>query len=291
MPAPKFLCVLLLFVTVFHPVFSYGNSFITYPGDTTFKGLNEDETILYNMINDMRVQNKLPVIPLSDNLSMVAYIHLNDIIESKLQENGCGLHSWSASGRWTPCCYTKDPSGIKCMKQKPKELTGYPGNGYELIYSGDDKATPADAAELWQQVNASADMILSRGKWKSFQWKAIGIGIKGNYALLWFGDKTDSKSEKNVKASDPKPVNSPPAPKQDVTSSGNYFLIAASAKTPESAQKELKRIKSKGYPNAEILPSEKVYRISIGSFDTEAKAKAKQDELKVKFPGIWVYRK
>ena len=33
--------------------------------DTLSTGISQDENILYNMINDMRVQNKLPTIPLS----------------------------------------------------------------------------------------------------------------------------------------------------------------------------------------------------------------------------------
>jgi hypothetical protein len=162
--------------------------------DTIIAGISQDETILFNMINDMRRQNKLPSIPLSLDLCKVAQIHIADLIKWKPQEKGCSLHSWSGSGKWTSCCNTKEVFGIQCMKSKPREITGYLGDGYELIYWGEDNAIPAEAAALWKEVGASSDMILSKGKWSGYQWKALGAGIKSGYAVLWLGDAVSTNT-------------------------------------------------------------------------------------------------
>jgi hypothetical protein len=188
----KELILLFLLMAFLFPVLAIALPVNAIGSDSLKKGTSQDETILFNMINDMRIQNKLPVIPYSFNLSKVAHIHIDDLIKWRPQDQGCSLHSWSGSGKWSPCCNTKDPSGIQCMKAKPGEITAYTGNGYELIYWGEEKASPVDAIALWQQVSASSDMILGRGKWKGYQWKALGVGIKEGYAILWFGDKIDN---------------------------------------------------------------------------------------------------
>ncbi|MFZ4546633.1 MAG: hypothetical protein ACOYN4_04330 [Bacteroidales bacterium] len=291
--------------------------------DTLPKSVSQDETILYNMINDMRQQNKLSVIPLSEALSIVAHTHLNDLIANKPQEKGCSIQGWSKSDKWTACCNTKDAAGIKCMTSKPKEITGYNGNGYELAYWGEEKATPTDAATMWQQANASTDMILGRGRWKGFQWKAIGVGIKDGYAVLWLGDKTDkttinnngkikevvnipkisSDTTKLVQDKQPKketiqksaiteptPKINPETIKQTTTSATKYYLIVLSTKNIEIATSELNRIKADGYPEAFIMDSPAGYRIALMYFDTPKRAAIKLNELKSKFTGIWVLK-
>lgn len=300
---------------------------ITIPAitkDTVTKDITQDETILFNMINDMRRQNKLQPIPFSLDLCIVAHTHIDDLIKWKPQDKGCSLHSWSASSKWTSCCNAKDPAGIQCMKSKPKEITGYPGNGYELIFWGEDNATPVDAATLWQQVDASSDMILSRGKWKGYQWKALGVGLKDGYAVLWLGDKADNKASvmpvqniETAKQTDLKesipvkpPVNEKPVVKTEtftkpkepinikvdnklnaVETGIRYYLVVSSLKTADAANSELKKIKSKGFPEAFIIEGESMYRIALSSFDASTKANVRKNELKNDFPGIWVYKR
>jgi hypothetical protein len=297
--------------------------FFTTEKDTVYLKSTQDEIILFNMINDMRRQNKLQPIPLSDDLCIVAHTHIDDLIKWKPQDNGCSLHSWSSSGKWTACCNSKDPAGIQCMKLKPKEITGYPGSGYELIFWGEDNATPADAADLWRQVDASADMILSRGKWKGYLWKALGVGLKEGYAVLWLGDKTDTKSQvvpettPSVVAQQQSPKEIIPAKppvkevvavnkvpevrqKEPVVSEGNtrqdnagvkFYLVVSSVKTSDAAKSELKKIKARGYPDAIILEGESIFRIALSSYDSSTKASVRKNELKDEFPGIWVYKK
>jgi hypothetical protein len=210
------------------------------------------------------------------------------------------------------------------MKSKPREITGYKGDGYELIYWGIDKATASDAATLWKQVDASSDMILTRAKWKGYQWKALGVGIKDGYAILWLGDSATSTFQDNLPEYNPEvakpvsklaPVAKPTTTKKDVTKPASsakttdvavsevankqpvsetgtkFYIIVGSFKTVEEANAGLKKIKSKGYPDSFILKGESNYRIALSSFDTKDKADAKQNELKDTFPGIWVYKK
>lgn len=292
--------------------------------DSVIINISQDETILFNMINDLRRQNKLPSIPLSLDLCKVAQTHIADLIKWKPQEKGCSLHSWSGSGKWTSCCNTKEVFGIQCMKAKPREITGYMGDGYELIYWGEDNATPAEAAALWKQVDASLDMILSRSKWSGYQWQAIGVGIKSGYAVLWLGDSKDANdTEKTIKqiavaqkpdekaanvekstaqAKDNSTAKPASIPKESATSKENikqpvagsgtkYYVIVSSLKTAEAANAELVKIKSKGYPTSVILQSESAFRISIASFDTQEKAANLKNILKETFPGIWIYKK
>ena len=312
----------LLFVFWFR-VSGFDLHSVTEGKDTVSTKATQDEIILFNMINDMRRQNKLQPIPLSNDLCIVAHTHIDDLIKWKPQDNGCSLHSWSSSGHWTACCNSKDPAGIQCMKSKPKEITGYSGNGFELIFWGEDNATPADAADLWRQVDASADMILSRGKWKGYQWKALGVGLKEGYAVLWLGDKPDAKSQaipesnhtivslepsaKEINTSKPpvkeiSSVNKVPEVKQKEplpntvnAKQGNsgvkFYLIVSSVKTADAAKSELKKFKEKGYPNATIIEGESIYRIALISYDSSTKASVRKNELKDEFPGIWVYKK
>jgi hypothetical protein len=320
----KELYLLFLLVTLAFSTFA-GNLSTNISGNDTVKtGITEDETILFNMINDMRRQNKLTSIPLSLNLCKVAQTHIADLIKWKPQEKGCSLHSWSGSGKWTSCCNTKEVFGIQCMKSKPREITGYLGDGYELIYWGEDNATPAEAADLWKQVGASSDMILSQAKWSGYQWQAIGVGIKSGYAVLWLGDAEDKNTEVTSFANNtvaqqavaksavdektpaaekeiikPKPTEKPKeivVSKQDVkqptkVSGTKYYLIVSSLKTIEAANKELETIKLKGYPAAIVLQGESSFRIAIASFDTAEKASSLKNSLKDTFPGIWIFKK
>lgn len=315
-----FLCFLLMVIAI--PAISNEKTDVFSGNDSVVTALSQDETILFNMINDMRRQNKMPSIPLSSDLCKVAHVHINDLIVSKPQERGCSLHSWSAKGKWTECCNTKDDIGLQCMKSKPGEITGYPGNGYELIYWEEENATPSDAAALWQQVDASADMILSRGKWKNYQWKAMGVGLTAGYAVLWLGDKADKviDPEKvtiiSQQISPKAPAETKPAekagkstvevtPEQSENVSVNnqvksisnekpvikYYLIVGSVKTAESAKSELKRVKSKGYLDAYILPGDGVFRIALTSYNSNKEASRALPPLRPDFPDIWILKK
>jgi hypothetical protein len=80
------------------------------------------------------------------------------------------------------------------MWKAPQRLgTLYPGNGYENAHggSGGYQATAVSSLESWQGSSDHNAVILNQGMWRSTQWKALGIGIYGGYAVLWFGEEPD----------------------------------------------------------------------------------------------------
>lgn len=148
-------------------------------------------TDLINVINNYRKANNLSVIPISKSLNKVAAIHVDDLIAYHVPNEGCNLHSWSKHGKWTACCYDDSHSNSKCMWNKPRELTKYKGDGYEIAVFCSDGIDPALALNLWKTSPGHHNMIMNKGKWKKVKWKAIGAAIKGNYAVVWFGRETD----------------------------------------------------------------------------------------------------
>lgn len=156
--------------------------------------LSEEETKLYNLIMQYRSGFNLPRIPLSKSLTIVAQTHVKDLAHNKPNVNGCNMHSWSPNGKWTPVCYTADHAQAKYMWSKPKELTSYKGDGFEISYGIDDANLYAEAEKAfisWKSSSGHNSVIINEGIWSNMQWNAIGIGIYKNYAVVWFGKEED----------------------------------------------------------------------------------------------------
>ncbi len=96
--------------------------------------LSEKEYHLYRLLMDYREANGLPDIPLSKALTFVAQVHAGDLTDYYKMSNRCTFNSWSRKGEWKACCYRKDHSKAACMWNKPRELTTYTGDGFELTY-------------------------------------------------------------------------------------------------------------------------------------------------------------
>jgi len=71
---------------------------ILQPGNCIGDGLDALEIELAKQINDYRVQNGLPVIPLSSALSLVANRHVRDLAMN------IGRHDWSNCAMTDPNC-------------------------------------------------------------------------------------------------------------------------------------------------------------------------------------------
>jgi hypothetical protein len=303
----KQLFLIFLFLCLVSPLISYENSDYSNGKDTLMPRLTKDENSLFKKINDLRLQNNRSILALSPNLCKVAQTHIADLIKYKPQAKGCNLHSWSKGGKWTSCCNTNEDFGLECMKSKPREITSYKGDGYELIYWSENKATAADAFSLWNEVDASLDMILTRGKWNGFEWKAMGIGIKDGYAILWLGDSINpapvtkpatipptqskevakSKTEVNPKESIVKPEVKP----QKANGTGKFYVIVGSFSNAEAARAAMVKIREKGYSEPILLEGESQYRIAMAVFDTKEKADQKKNQIQGIFPGTWVLKK
>lgn len=157
--------------------------------------LTEEEIKLYDKIMEYRKEKGLPVIPLSPSLTFVAKSHVEDLANhSPDRGRKCNMHSWSNQGSWTACCYTSNHAQAKCMWDKPRELTSYSGNGYEISHGSpghpEHVVTAESALNGWKNSSGHNNVIINKGIWTS-QWKAIGIGIYKNYAVVWFGKKID----------------------------------------------------------------------------------------------------
>jgi uncharacterized protein YkwD len=157
--------------------------------------LQEEEQKLYALIMNYRATKKLKAIPLSAKLTRVAQLHAKDLAEHYDPNNTrCNLHSWSANGKWTACCYTDDHKQAKCMWDKPKEIAGYPGNGYEISYFSSAGANAEEGLAGWKRSPGHNQVIMNEGIWKTVQWNAIGIGLYKEYGVVWFGKEPDEQS-------------------------------------------------------------------------------------------------
>lgn len=155
--------------------------------------LSSEEKKLYNLIMSYRKANKLPPIPLSASLSLVAQTHARDLSNNYTfdPKNKCNPHSWSEKGKWISCCYTNDHKEASCMWNKPKEIAGYSGYGYEIAYYSSLGANAQEGIDGWKISQGHNPLLINSGTWKKVTWKAIGIGIYKEYGLVWFGEETD----------------------------------------------------------------------------------------------------
>lgn len=161
------------------------------------QNLSEEEQKLYDLVMEYRAEKGLPEIPLSPSLTIVAQTHVKDLMENDPTSDECNLHSWSSNGNWTPCCYTDDHAEAEKMWSKPSELTSYTGNGYEIAsyyWSSNPikQMTAEQALEQWKNSSGHNAVLINKSNWKDNNWQAIGIGIYGNYAAIWFGEEPDS---------------------------------------------------------------------------------------------------
>lgn len=152
------------------------------------KKISAEEEVLKNQIQAYRKQKGLPEIPWSENLAIVARLHAEDL-QKYPPKAPCNMHSWSKNGPWTPCCYTPDHKEAACMWQKPKELSSYPGHGYEI--SAMNTADQVDWLAQWQKSKGHHQVLINEGIWKGKTWKAMGLAIRKPYAVVWFGLETD----------------------------------------------------------------------------------------------------
>ncbi len=155
---------------------------------------------LYEMINAYRAELCLPPVPLSTDLCIVARTHARDLAENLPYNERCNLHSWSSNGPWTACCYEKDHEQAPCMWDKPAELTGYKGKGYEIAYWNDfyyenPDDIVVDALKAWKKSSGHLTVIINKGMWKELEWNAMGVSVYRGYVLVWFGTEAVGSSQ------------------------------------------------------------------------------------------------
>lgn len=157
--------------------------------DTSRRDMSVEEIKLYELIMEYRSEKKLAPILLSEELSYVALMHARDLNEN-IPSGRCNMHSWSPHGPWEKCCYTDDHRKSQCMWDKPRELTNYKGNGYEIAFWSTDTLNMAEEALYsWKISKSHNSVIVNSGVWGSHPWESVGIAIVGSFAVVWFGEE------------------------------------------------------------------------------------------------------
>lgn len=161
--------------------------------------LSPEEKKLYDLIMAYRKSKKLKPVPFSAKLTKVAQTHVKDLAANyNYEDHGdCNPHSWSDKGVWTACCYTGDPKKAACMWDKPKEISDYESEGYEIAYYSSSGASAVEGLEGWKKSHGHNPVLINSGTWSKTEWKAIGIGIYKEYGVVWFGELED-KSKFNI---------------------------------------------------------------------------------------------
>jgi hypothetical protein len=161
--------------------------------------LSDEEQKLARLIHDYRSMHGLTPTSITYSLTQVAKVHVRDLHENFLitvpprPGLSCNLHSWSSKGPWTPVCYRPDHALAAAMWNKPREITAnvYTGNGYELAYWSSIPATASRILTGWQHSPPHQAVLLETGGWQQKRWPAMGVGIHGQFAAVWFGDRPD----------------------------------------------------------------------------------------------------
>lgn len=147
---------------------------------------------LVDLINAFRRANRLPEAALSPRLTVVALEHVRDLIHNRPHETTGNLHNWSHGAHWTGGVYRPDEKATwPIMWDKPREIAGYEGYGFEIAASNVDSS--AHALQAWRGSRAHLEVILSRGVWNKprWRWKALGAVFYKGYASAWFGADED----------------------------------------------------------------------------------------------------
>jgi uncharacterized protein YkwD len=164
--------------------------------------LSETEALIFQKVNEYRLQHGLGKIPYSKSLTYVAQMHVKDLAYNHPVSRRCNLHSWSSHGPWKGCCYCEDHSNATCMWNKPRELTNYTGEGYEIAFWTNESLTPGGFAEKsltgWKRSTEHNRVILNKSEWGNLTWNAMGVGYYEGFAVVWFGAIPDKEEELHV---------------------------------------------------------------------------------------------
>jgi uncharacterized protein YkwD len=161
--------------------------------------LSETEEMIFRKVNEYRTMYGLKAVQLSKSLTYVAQLHVYDLAVNHPTTRRCNLHSWSSNGPWSSCCYTEDHRAAECMWNKPRELTNYSGDGYEIAYWTNERLYPSQFAEKallgWKRSSDHNRVIMNKGEWKKLEWNAMGVGYYEGFAVVWFGILSDARQE------------------------------------------------------------------------------------------------
>ncbi len=102
------------------------------------------------------------------------------------------MHSWSANGKWTSCCYDGSTAAARCMWAKPKEIAGFAGKGYEIAAGFSGGMSPELALQQWQGSQKHHEVMINAGIWTK-PWGSLGVAVEDGYGVAWFAEEADKK--------------------------------------------------------------------------------------------------
>lgn len=244
------------------------------------------------MINNYRKSTNLVEIPLSKSLCFVAKKHIIDLHTNKPDTGACNFHSWSDKGNWVACCFEKEVKDKSCMLNKPKELTKYPGNAYEIIYWENKQANAEKAFRQWKETSVARSVISNSKNWETYSWNAIGVAIYEGFAIAWFGEETDVEKEtkicgKNITIKN-EPINPPEENLVVSSATGRFFVIVANFTTLDEAKVKLKNFHDEGFKKAKVVVKDHKFRISVSDYTTQELASKAKKELPAKYKDAWI---
>ena len=174
--------------------------------------LNAKEVELANLINNYRSSKNLNVLPVTKSLTYVGRVHIYDLIENQpYLGSRCDQHSWSKSNLWTGGCAGDFKYDLDLVRAKARELkTGYNYDIWEIVASAwigkkvngewvDEKNrqptydySMARYLDDWKHSTGHNNEIINANDYSDRYWQAMGVAVRENYAIVWFGEYPDS---------------------------------------------------------------------------------------------------
>ncbi len=156
---------------------------VNYYTDTREDSLDAAELDLYNRIMAYRATLGLPEIPLSQSLTITAGRHAIDQVYNM---GGYSGHAWSDA----PYDGGNSATYGNMWNAPARVGTPYTDSGFEISAGSSGSLSPAQALSLWQNSAPHNAVMTNEGIWAT-PWKAIGIGMHGGVAHVWFGRAAD----------------------------------------------------------------------------------------------------
>lgn len=259
---------------------------------------------LYQEINKYRESRGLSKITLSKSLCYTAYLHAFDLYHNWTESSDCNMHSWSGKVGGAIFCYPKDQDERrrKNVWNKAREITGFPGVAYELVYKDDLlQSDVLIALDMWSSTVAGRNYLLNEDKWKDKEWLSIGVAVYNNYVSVLLSAVKDpkgvpslcSKIRSVVDETAKQTVNS------DVVASpqqigrqvpGLFYIIGTSTDDLKYAEKMLKSFISSGYTGAKIIQSGAKYRVVMVECNTLEQASKEQARCSQTVKDCWILK-
>jgi len=261
--------------------------------------ISQKEYQLYKQINVYREKLALDPIPLSKSLCYVAKTHAADLSANYPMGEDCNMYSWSDKGDWKPFCYPADQDRKNDIKDKAKEISGYPGKAWELTYWDNVDVDLEEVISFWNSIPYTGAILSNTNKFADVAWNSLGVAIQDGYILVWFGAKIDLQpstticetGEKILNKSIPNELVVPATNNISTASESHFYIIIGSYNRKSDANSAVKSYIEMGYPNATLVEEQGKIRVAIDHFDQQSDAEAAISKYRNKFKGAWIFSK